>query len=167
MHQRHEPPIRQVGACIAVAGRRKARNRFFFTRVALFRVGWFVRSFVPVHWRPGLWVHVGEAVTGAGRRCQFLADSIRDENRTKISPPHRFLYLIRSNSYFWINLNSVRNSEHQIRNRNENGLDIFSTFFYFSTFNSEYPEFEIRFKPNLTHYKSNLRKIIFFSYDLG
>lgn len=29
-------------------------------------------SFVPVHWRPGLWVHVGEAVTGAGRRCSFL-----------------------------------------------------------------------------------------------
>ena len=72
----------------------------------------------------------------------------RDENGTEISrtEQHRFLYLIRSNSYFRTNSNSVRNSEHQIRNRNENGLDIFSTVFYFSTFNSEYPEFEIRFR---------------------
>ena len=45
-----------------------------------------------------------------------------------------FLYLVQSNSYFRINLNSVRNSEHQIRNWNENGFDIFLTVFYFSTF---------------------------------
>ena len=77
----------------------------------------------------------------------------KDENGTEISrtEPHLFLYLIRSNSYFRTNSNSVQNSEHQIQNRNENGLDIFSTIFYFSTFNSEYPEFEIRFKPNLAH----------------
>ena len=78
----------------------------------------------------------------------------------------RFLRLIRSNSYFQRNSNLVQNSEHQIRNRNENGFDIFPTVFYFSTFYSEYPEFEIRFKPNLAHQKSNLRKIVSFSYDL-
>ena len=79
--------------------------------------------------------------------------TIKDENGTKISrnEPHRFLHLIRSNSYFRTNSNLVRNSEHQIRNRNENGLDICPTVFYFSTFKSEYPEFEIRFKPNLAH----------------
>jgi hypothetical protein len=47
----------------------------------------------------------------------------------------------------------------QIRNLNENGLDIFRPF---STFNSVYPEFEIRFKPNLAHKKSNFRKIVSF-----
>ena len=76
----------------------------------------------------------------------------RDENGTEIShtESHRFPYLIRSNSYFRTNSNSVRNSEHQIRNRNENGFDILLTVFYISTFNSE-SEFEIRFKPNLAH----------------
>ena len=77
----------------------------------------------------------------------------RDENGTEISrtESHRFLRLIRLNSYFRRNSNSVQNSKHQIRNQNENGLDIFPTIFCFSTFNSEYPEFEIRFKPNLAH----------------
>jgi hypothetical protein len=58
----------------------------------------------------------------------------RDENGTEIfrTEPHRFLHLIRSNSYFRTNSNSIRNLEHQIRNRNENGLDIF--FRPFSTF---------------------------------
>jgi len=63
-----------------------------------------------------------------------------------LTEPLRFLYLIRFNLYFWTNSNSVRISEHQIQNRNENGLDIFRLF---STFNSEYPEFKILFKPNL------------------
>ena len=92
----------------------------------------------------------------------------RDKNSTEIfrTEPHRFLHLIQSNSYFRTNSNSVRNSEQQIRNRNENGLDIFPTVFYFSTFNSEYPEFKIRFKPNLAHHKSNLKKIVSSSYDL-
>jgi hypothetical protein len=78
----------------------------------------------------------------------------KDENGTEISQiePHRFLHLIRLNPYFQTNSNSVRNSEHKIRNRIENGLDIFRSFFYFSTFNSKYLEFKIQFKPNLvTH----------------
>ena len=77
-----------------------------------------------------------------------LSYASKDENGTKISrtEPHRFLHLIQSNSYFRTNSNSVRNSEQQIRNRNENGLDIFPTVFYFSTFNSEYPEFKIWFQ---------------------
>ena len=54
----------------------------------------------------------------------------KDENGMEISrtEPHRFLHLIRSNSYFRINSNLVRNSEHQIRNRNKNGLAIFRPF---------------------------------------
>jgi len=33
----------------------------------------------------------------------------------------------------------------------ENGLDIFPTVFYFSTFNLKYSELKIRFKPNLAN----------------
>ena len=62
--------------------------------------------------------------------CGLLRHLGRDENGTEISgtEPHHFLYLIRSNSYFWTNLNSVRNLEHQIRNRNKNGLAVFRPF---------------------------------------
>ena len=88
----------------------------------------------------------------------------KDENGTEISRilPHRFLYLIRSNSHFRINSNSVRNLEHQIRNRNENGFDIFPTIFYFSTFNSEYPEFKIRFRNSVSLEFQPLKFVFFF-----
>ena len=88
-----------------------------------------------------------------------------DENGTEIShtEPHHFLQLNRSISYFRTNSNSVRNSEHQIRNRDENSLDnFFLTVFYFSTFNSQYPKFEIRFKPNLAPKSPALEKLYHF-----
>jgi hypothetical protein len=90
-------------------------------------------------------------------KCCFSGLMANDENGTKISrtEPHRFLYFIRSNSYFCVRLYCFR---FRISNvKVENGLDIFrpfSTVFYFSTFNSEYPEFKIQFKPNfvVNHY---------------
>ena len=56
--------------------------------------------------------------------------SIRDENGTEISctEPHHFPHLIWSNLYFRTNSNSVQNTEHKIRNQNENNLDIFGLF---------------------------------------
>jgi len=41
----------------------------------------------------------------------------------------------------------------------ENGLDIFSTVFYFSTFNVKYFEFKIWFKPNLANYNGHTTQL--------
>ena len=96
----------------------------------------------------------------------------KDENGKKISraEPHHFLHLTQANSYFWTKY-GILNSNLKFGTPNSKSdrirFRLCSTDFYFSTFNSEYPEFEIRFKLNLAHYKSNLRKIISFSYDLG
>lgn len=77
-------------------------------------------SFVPVHWRPGLWVHVGEAVTGAGRRCQFLADtssysydiflcrSVFFPGKTVASSTKKGVFKTGDSSYL-VNRNAVRN----------------------------------------------------------
>jgi hypothetical protein len=89
--------------------------------------------------------------------CLYI--SRKDENATEISRigPHRFLYFIRSNSYFCVRLYRFCFCFRISNVKVENGLDIFRLFptiFYFSTFNSEYPEFKIQFKPNfvVNHY---------------
>jgi hypothetical protein len=71
--------------------------------------------------------------------------------------PHHFLYFIRSNLYFYVRLYRFRFRFRISNVKVENGLDIFRLFptvFYFSTFNLEYPEFKIQFKPNfvVNHY---------------
>jgi hypothetical protein len=79
--------------------------------------------------------------------------SCKDENETQISrsEPYRFLYFIRSNSYFYVRLYCFRYLFRISNVKVENGLVIFQPF---STFNSEYLEFKIQFKPNLVanHY---------------
>jgi hypothetical protein len=65
-----------------------------------------------------LFMTLDELAQAKGRTCPPNSLRDRDENGTEIfrTESHRFLHLIRSNSYFWTNSNLVRNSEHEIRN---------------------------------------------------
>jgi len=78
----------------------------------------------------------------------------KDENGTKISrtEPNHFLYLIRSNSYFFVRLYRFRFRILDVsyfKYKSRKRFRHFSTVFYFSTFNMKYFEFKIWFKPNL------------------
>jgi hypothetical protein len=94
----------------------------------------------------------------ARRVCWAWAHGItgKDENGTEISwtEPHRFLHLIRSNSYFLLWLYRFRFRILDVsyfKCKSRNRFRYFSTVFYFSTFNLKYSEFKIRFKPNLAN----------------
>ena len=93
----------------------------------------------------------------AAAETSILAtDGTEDENGTEISrtEPHRFLYLIRSNPYFLVQLYRFRFRIWDIsyfKCKSRKWFTHFSTVFYFSTFNLKYSEFKIRFKPNLTN----------------
>jgi len=68
--------------------------------------------------------------------------------------PNRFLYLIRSNSYFLVRLYCFRFRILDVsyfKCKSRKRFRHFSTVFYFSTFNLKYFEFKIWFKPNLVH----------------
>jgi hypothetical protein len=113
-----------------------------------------------LEYTPVLYVSQEVNIVHFRRRCRDLpAMPSKNENGTEISrtEPYRFLYFIRSNSYFCVWLYRFRFRFRISNVKVENGLDIFRPFptvFYFSTFNSEYPEFKIQFKPNfvVNHY---------------
>ena len=75
--------------------------------------------------------------------------------------PHHFLQLTRSNSHFWMNSNSVQNTEYQTRKMNGNDLGVFRPFSTFSLFiwNIPFLKFGLYY---FWHEKSSLRKIVSF-----
>jgi hypothetical protein len=80
----------------------------------------------------------------------------KDENGTEISrtEPHRFLHLIRSNSYFLVRLYRFRFRILDVsyfKCKSRKRFRHFSTVFYFSTCNLKYSKFKIQFKPNLAN----------------
>ena len=95
----------------------------------------------------------------------YLVDMIKDENGTEISrtEPHRFLYLIRSNSYFLVRLYRFRFRIWDVsyfKCKSRKRFTHFSTVFYFSTFNLKYSEFKIRFKPNLANCTGHTARLL-------
>jgi len=79
-----------------------------------------------------------------------------DENRTEISQTelNRFLYLIRSNSYFLIRLYRFRFHILEVsyfKCKSRKRFRHFPTVFNFSTNNLKYFEFKIWFKPNFVN----------------
>ena len=100
--------------------------------------------------------------SGHGLACVYwrahicMALQSKDENGTEISrtEPNRFLYLIRSNSYFFVRLYRFRFRILDIsyfKYKSRKRFWHFSTVFYFSTFNMKYFKFKIWFKPNLVN----------------